>query len=79
MTNIDIYKDLKKYRLIGQVADLTGLHRNTVKNILDGGTEHSMYLELVQTAALGAIEDKKAKIADKINNVKAMIGSRTGA
>lgn len=75
MNNTEIYKLLRKYRLIGLVADSTGLHRNTIKNILDGDTEESMYLELVQTAALAAITEKQAEIADKIESLRASIGA----
>lgn len=74
MNNTEIYKLLKKYRLVGMVAESTGLHRNSIKNILGGETEDSMYLELVQTAALAAITEKESEMADKIAALRAMMG-----
>lgn len=73
MDNTEIFNTLKKYRLIGKVAETTGVHRNTIKNVLAGETEDSMYLELVQTAARVAIAEKQMEINQKIEVLKAMI------
>lgn len=75
MTDADIYKTLSKYSLVNEVANATGLHRNTIKNVLLGRTDDSMYLDLIRLAAQNAIGMKEAEIQDKINSLQSKIAA----
>lgn len=75
MTDDQYYKTLVKYSLVAEVAAATGLHRNTVKNVLTGRSEESQYLDIVRVAAQLAIDAKEMEIQARINDLQAKLAA----
>lgn len=75
MDKAAIYQSLVKYSLVGKVARNTGLHRNTIKNILTGQTAESAYTDLVVAASEVEIMKKEEKLQTQITGILSQLAA----